>query len=162
MLRLFIHLFLGGEMRHEPGSLGRNQRWVRNQLLPLPLPKTSCVEEHVRKKEDKRGLVAPQAKTSRDGAGSILSWALTRSHHCLQHKIGSCHATKWATSCAIRPRSVIDDQKWNMKEGSKEMEKSDKQNHSKLVHTLGYSCMERKWIRTLRTELSGCYYSNKA
>lgn len=108
-----------------------------------------------KKRRNKRGPVDPrEPKTSGDGAGSILSWALTRSHHCLQHKIGSCHAAKWATSCAIRPRSVIDDQKWNMKEGSKEIENTDKQNHSKLVHILRYNFIEWKGIKTLWKELS--------
>lgn len=99
-------------MQPAPESHRRNQRRERNQLLPLPPPKTSRVGDHLQK-EDKSGSGPSNSQTSGDGAESILSRALTHSHHCHRCKIGPCHTSKWdpATSCAIRPVSVIDDHK---------------------------------------------------
>lgn len=101
-------------MQPAPESQRRNRRGERNQLLPLPLPKTSRVGDHLQK-EDKRGWpVAPSdSRASGDWAESILSRALTRGHHCHRRKIGPCHTSKWdpATSCTIRPASVIDDRR---------------------------------------------------
>lgn len=41
-------------MQPAPESQRQNQRGERNQLLPLPVPKTSRVGDHLQK-EDKRG-----------------------------------------------------------------------------------------------------------
>lgn len=41
-------------MQPAPESQRRNQRGERNQLLPLPVPKTSRVGDHLQK-QDKRG-----------------------------------------------------------------------------------------------------------
>lgn len=53
-LCLFIHLFLGAKMQSASERQRQNRRGERNQLLPMPLPKTSRVEDCLQK-EDKRG-----------------------------------------------------------------------------------------------------------
>lgn len=72
-----------------------------------------AVSETIYKRRTKGAGGPSNSQTSGDGVESILSRALTRSHHCHQRKIGPCHTSKWdpATSCAIRPTSVIDDLK---------------------------------------------------
>lgn len=66
-------------MRHEPGGpSGRIRDGERNQLLPLPRPKTSRVEERLRKKKggQKRGAGGPPTNQNlkrRGGEHPVMS-----------------------------------------------------------------------------------------
>ncbi|KAK1905799.1 WD repeat and FYVE domain containing protein 3 [Dissostichus eleginoides] len=69
----------------------REQREI-NYCLCLGLKQ--AVSETIYKRRTKGAGGPSNAQASGDGVKSILSRALTRSHHCQQHKIGPCHTSK--------------------------------------------------------------------